>query len=189
MSLIHASEINWCNVFYVTIDNKVTTTQFLIYILFQLSCTDSQENQPAEEENCFNTSAVSSVTAESPASAECAEAAEYPEGTVISDEQKLSDTWSGSRCELKCPGCVKTFQCGRAKLHRLLKHIEVEHGNDLDIQNTVKNTYPPKIRKSKTICCPVCKELKSGGKWQLDLHLKRKQETCIEDASVQCKIN
>lgn len=81
--------------------------------------------------------------------------------------------WKGARCVLVCPECIKNYEGGRGRLHRLKRHIKVEHGGCPKLIEEVDKRYPPKIRKLALHLCPICGETKAGGTAQLKLHIRR----------------
>lgn len=97
-------------------------------------------------------------------------------GGSSSFEASLRTDFKGARFPLECPHekCDKMYEGGRSKIPRLQKHIEDEHGGDLNLLLKLRECYPPKKRKSKSLLCFLCGETKAGGIAQLKMHIRRK---------------
>lgn len=102
--------------------------------------------------------------------------APYNGGGSSSSEASLRTEFKGARCLLECPHekCDKMYEGGRSKIPRLQKHIEDEHSGDLHLLEKLREYYPPKERKSKSLLCYLCGETKAGGLAQIKVHIRRK---------------
>ncbi|KAJ1521802.1 hypothetical protein ONE63_003437 [Megalurothrips usitatus] len=87
--------------------------------------------------------------------------------------QSCKSSFQGARYTLICPeGCGKTFQGGRARLSRMLDHINKCHPNRPDLLNMVFSSNPSKPLKSQSLTCPYCGLKRAGKRLHLNRHIR-----------------